>query len=94
MCDIIYSVSDTEIDDVTLATAAALRVAIARSGISQNEVGRRAGLSSAYMSKLRKAEQSPRFSEWLAIADALGIDERELLETYLAELDRIRRERA
>jgi transcriptional regulator with XRE-family HTH domain len=82
-------VNGTRRDDVSDAFATALRVEIARAKMSNNEVARAAGISAGLMSKFVNGQQTPRLTEYYAIADALGIDPKRLYDSVQAELRRL-----
>jgi DNA-binding phage protein len=86
---IIKGVNKNRRDDVPEAFSTALRVEIARARLSNNEVARRAGISAGLMSKFVNGIQTPRVTEYFAIADALGIDPLDLYDSMREELRRM-----
>jgi transcriptional regulator with XRE-family HTH domain len=57
-----------------------IRETITDRGWSQNELARRAGMSSPGILKTLRGDNEPKLSTALAIADALGMELEELLE--------------
>jgi transcriptional regulator with XRE-family HTH domain len=92
----------TESGDVTLARAAfaeALRVEMARAGIHQKRELERltrldgsAGISEQTIGKYWRGEQTPRWTEQVQLAKALGIEVVDLIATAVAVYERLKAE--